>query len=259
MPDLHVLRRGDGPVLLCLHGIGSSSRSFEGQLEGLSTVATVVAWDAPGYGGSPAWPTPRGMDGYADDAIALLDELDCPVADVLGTSFGGVIATRIALRHPDRLRSLVLADSTPGSGTSPERAAAMRARVDELEEVGAETFAAARAPRLVSPSAGQELVDRVADTMASAIGMPGYAHAAAAMAETDHRDVFARIAVPTLVLVGEHDQVTPPQTSRAIADAIPDAAYVEVPNAGHMSNVENPDAFNDRVRQFLARLPVSTA
>lgn len=254
MPDLHTTRAGDGPVLLCLHGIGSSSRSFTAQLDGLSSIATVVAWDAPGYRCSPAWSASRGMDGYADDAVTVLDELGCEAADVLGTSFGGVVATRMALRHPDRVRSLVLADSTPGSGTTPERAAAMRRRGDELAEVGPEAFVATRAPRLVSPQADPATVERVAATMAEAISLPGYAHAALAMADTDHRDDFGRITVPTLVVVGEHDQVTPPATSRAIAAALPDATLVEVPDAGHVSNVENPDAFNALVREFLTGL-----
>lgn len=258
MPDLAVTRRGDGPVLLCLHGIGSSSRSFVAQLEGLASIATVVAWDAPGYRASAAWDRPRGMDGYADDAVALLDDLACGAADVLGTSFGGVVATRMALRHPDRVRSLVLADSTPGSGVTPEGAAAMRRRGAELAELGPEAFAATRARRLVSPHADQDLVDRVARTMVEAIALPGYAHAAAAMADTDHRADFARVDVPTLVLVGEHDEVTPPSVSRAIADALPQATYAEVPDAGHVSNVENPAAFNDLVRDFLARLPDRT-
>lgn len=258
MPEVHTTRAGAGPVLLCLHGIGSSSRSFAAQLDGLSPIATVVAWDAPGYRLSPAWPEPRGMDGYADAAVAVLDELGCESADVLGTSFGGVVATRMALRHPDRMRSLVLADATPGSGTTPERADAMRSRGDELAEVGPEAFAAARAPRLTSPHADPSVVDRVAATMAEAIGLPGYAHAALAMADTDHRDALGRIDVPALVLVGEHDQVTPPSTSRALADALPNATFAEVPDAGHVSNVENPDAFNALVQDFLTSLPNRT-
>lgn len=259
MSEAQFTRAGRGPVLLCLHGIGSSSRSFAAQLARLSSVATVVAWDAPGYRGSPAWRAPRGMDGYADAAIAVLDEVECDAADVLGTSFGGVIATRMVLRHPERVHSLVLADSTPGSGVTEHGARAMRGRADELAEVGPRAFAAARAQRLVSPHASAAVVDLVADTMAEAIGLPGYAHAAAAMADTDHRGHFERVVVPALVLVGEHDRVTPPSISREIARCLPDATYAEVPDAGHVSNVENPNAFNELLQDFLLRLPHHTA
>lgn len=251
MPDLHTVRAGSGPVLLCLHGIGSSSQSFAAQIDGLSDIATVVAWDAPGYGSSPAWNAPRGMDGYADDAVTVLDDLGVQAADVLGTSFGGVVATRMALRHPRRVRSLVLADATPGSGVSSDKADAMRRRADELGRAGPRAFAAARAARLTSPGADQELVQRIAATMAHAISLPGYAHAAAAMAATDHRDVLGAVTAPALVLVGEHDQVTPPALSRSLAAALPNATYEEVPAAGHVSNVENPTEFNRSVRVFL--------
>lgn len=254
MPDLHTVRAGTGPVLLCLHGIGSSSRSFAAQARGLSDIATVVAWDAPGYGSSPPWDTPRGMDGYAEEAVGILDGLGVDAADVLGTSFGGVVATRMALRYPDRVRSLVLADSTPGSGVSTDKADAMRRRPQELARLGPRAFAASRAVRLTSPTADPALVRQVADTMAEVIGLPGYAHAAEAMAETDHRQSLAAVTSPTLVLVGEDDQVTPPQVSRALAAALPDATYEEVPAAGHVSNVENPETFNRLVRAFLDAL-----
>lgn len=254
MPEVQFTRAGDGPVLLCLHGIGSSSRSFAAQLDGLASVATVVAWDAPGYRGSPPWTSPRGMDGYADEAVEVLDRLHCDSVDVLGTSFGGVIATRMALRHPDRVRSVVLADSTPGSGVTVAGADAMRRRADELAEVGPQAFAAARAQRLVSPNADRAMVELVATTMAEAIRLPGYAHAAEAMAETDHRRDLERVSVPALVVVGEHDRVTPPSTSREIARCLPNARYAEVPDAGHVSNVENPDAFNELVQDFLLEL-----
>lgn len=249
---LHAVRKGSGPVLLCLHGIGSSSRSFAAQLDGLADMATVVAWDAPGYGQSPAWDVPRGMDGYADEVAALLDDLGCQSADVLGMSFGGVVATRLALRHPGRVRSLILGDSTPGSGVSPDGAAAMRQRPSELRDVGPDAFAATRARRLTAPDASEELVVQVAQTMSQAISLTGYAHAAVAMADTDHSDDLQRIEVPTLVLVGEHDRVTPPELSRQMAAALPNASYVEVPDAGHISNVENPVVFNQLVRAFLS-------
>lgn len=249
MPD--VVTAGSGPMLLCLHGIGSSSRSFASQLDGLADIATVVAWDAPGYRGSPAWEQPLGMDGYADEAVSVLDDLGVAGADVLGMSFGGVIAMRMAMRHPARVHSLVLADSTPGSGSDPAKATAMRCRSDELARDGAEVFARARAARLVSAGASPELIATVAATMAEAISLPGYAHAASAMADTDHTESFAGVNVPTLVLVGGNDRVTPPVISRDIADRLPDARYAEVPDAGHVSNVENPTDFNMLVRIFL--------
>ncbi|MEU0066529.1 alpha/beta hydrolase, partial [Streptomyces albidoflavus] len=100
----------EGPLVLCLHGIGSSSASFAAQLAGLSPVARVVAWDAPGYGRSADPDTAPGLDGYADAAAGLIRARGGS-AHVIGVSWGGVIALRLALRHPDLVASLVVADS----------------------------------------------------------------------------------------------------------------------------------------------------
>ncbi|WP_225992690.1 alpha/beta fold hydrolase, partial [Actinomadura montaniterrae] len=117
---------GGATPVLCLHGIGSSAAGFDALSRLLAGRLRVIAWDAPGYAASDDPPGAPGMDGYADAAARVLDGLGIRRASVLGTSWGGVIATRFALRHPDRLDALVLADSTRGSGTAPAKAAAMR-------------------------------------------------------------------------------------------------------------------------------------
>ncbi|MFB4303079.1 alpha/beta fold hydrolase [Actinomadura sp. NTSP31] len=244
-------RGGDAPPVLCLHGIGSSGAGFDALGRLLAGRLRVIAWDAPGYAASADPRTAPGMDGYADAVADVMDGLGIRRASVLGTSWGGVIATRFALRHPGRLDALVLADSTRGSGTTPEKAAAMRARAAELAERGAAGFARARAPRLLSPGAPPADVTRVAEAMAAAIRLPGYGHAAESMAATDHGDAFAAVTAPTLVLVGEHDAVCPPAESRLIAGAVPGARYAEIPGAGHLAHQERPEAFAAAVRDFL--------
>lgn len=254
---LHVVEAGEGSPVLFLHGIGSSAASFGAQLDAFADRYHVLAWDAPGYAGSEDRETPPGMDGYADAAARVLDTCGAVPAHVVGTSWGGVIAVRMALRHPGHVRSLVLADSTRGSGSDATKAAAMRKRPDELAHLGAVDFAAARAQRLLSPNAPDELVARVARGMAEAIRLPGYAHAAEAMAETDHGSALAGIDVPTLVLVGDHDRVTPPEESRRIAAAIPRAEFDILGHAGHLSHMEQPDAFNHRLERFLGSVEMA--
>lgn len=253
---------GDGVPVLLLHGIGGSSASFAAQLSGpLGERFRLLAWDAPGYGDSPdPAGVPAGsdpLDVLADAALAVVERSGAP-AHVVGVSWGGVIATRMALRRPDLLRGLVLADSTRGSGRTPEGRAGMLRRVEELATLGARAFAALRAPRLVAPQASAPVRERVQAIMAGCRD-PGYALAAASMAATDHSGALGGVCVPTLVVVGEHDAVTGVPESRALAAAIPGARFALVPGAGHAANQERPPEFDRVVGGFLSEVDASLA
>ncbi|MFE6685653.1 alpha/beta fold hydrolase [Streptomyces sp. NPDC057743] len=249
---VHLVEAGDrGPLLLCLHGIGSSAAAFAPQLAALQRHARLLAWDAPGYAKSPDPKAPFTLDDYADTAADLLRARG-QSAHVLGVSWGGVIALRLAVRHPALVASLIVADSSVGSGADPAKAAAMRARAAELAELGPRTFAQRRAPRLLSGQAPAALVQRVTDTMADAIRLPGYGHAAASMATADLRAELPGIAAPALVLCGDQDRITGPDASQALAGALHKAAYVIVKDAGHLANQEQPARFNAWVLSHLS-------
>lgn len=257
---LHLEEAGErGPLLLCLHGIGSSSAAIEPQLEGLAPYVRVIAWDAPGYGRSADPSEPMDLDGYADTAAAVIRERGGgAAAHVLGVSWGGVIALRLASRHPELVASLIVAGSSPGSGLDPAKAAGMRERAAELGESGAPAFAERRAPRLLSPDAPPELVRRVTATMADAVRLPGYAYAAESMAATDLRPELPCVGGPVFVLCGDEDRVTGTEASQMIAGAVHRSAYVIVRGAGHLANQERPDTFNAWVLSHLritARIP----
>ncbi|WP_258052773.1 alpha/beta fold hydrolase [Streptomyces sp. Ru73] len=243
-----------GPLLLCLHGIGSSSTAFAPQLATLSRYVRVVAWDAPGYGESADPAGPFTLDDFADTAAALIRQRGGR-AHVLGVSWGGVIALRLAARHPELVSSLVIADSSAGSGTDPAKAEAMRARADELAEVGAREFAERRGPRLVSDAAPDALVARVTDTMARSVRLPGYRRAAESMAATDLRIAdLAAVTAPTLVLCGDRDEVTGIEASQMLTADLHSSVFVIVKDAGHLANQEQPEAFDAWV---LAHLRIS--
>ncbi|MFI7385619.1 alpha/beta fold hydrolase [Streptomyces sp. NPDC049813] len=251
MTAVHVEEAGtDGPLLLCLHGIGSSSAAFAPQLAGLAGQVRVVAWDAPGYGRSPDPDTPLDLDGFADAAADVIRSYGSS-AHVLGVSWGGVIAVRLAVRHPRLVASLVLADSSAGSGTEEAKAAGMRARADELAALGPRAFAERRGPRLVSDLAPAALVEQVVDTMAGAVRLPGYGYAAAAMAGADLRPELAAVTAPALVVCGDRDTVTGVEASQLLAGALHRSAFVIVKDAGHLANQEQPGRFNAWVLSHL--------
>ncbi len=239
-PGLHLREAGErGPLVLCLHGIGSSSAAFAHQLDALRGEFRAVAWDAPGYGSSADPPGPLTLDDYADAAAAVIRARG-GTAHVLGASWGGVIALRLAVRHPRLVTSLMLLGSTPGSGTAPGKAAAMRARADELAASGPDAFAAARAPRLLAEDAPPELAEHVTRSMADAVRLPGYRYAAESMAATDLRGELHRVTAPALVLCGDRDRITGPEASQVLAGGLAGAAYVIVRNAGHLVHQERP-------------------
>lgn len=240
-----------GGTLLCLHGIGGDARSFLPQLRSLAGGHRVVAWDAPGYGGSRPLRGSPGTDAFTAEAVAVLDHLGVDSAHVLGVSWGGVTATRAALTCPDRVRSLILAGSTRGSGT-PGKAEAMRDRAASLRRDGAAAFAADRAGRLLAPGCEPALRAEITERMAASLHPDGYTAAAEAMATTRHTTgELARVRARTLVIVGAEDTVTGPAESRVLADHVPGARYTELAGAGHAANQECPEDFDAEVARFL--------
>jgi 3-oxoadipate enol-lactonase len=234
-------------MLLLLHGIGSNSRSFRHQLADLSDRFTTIAWDAPGYGRSDDPAAPFTMADLADRAVGLLDDLTIDTAHVLGVSMGGVVAQLMYHRHPDRVSSLILCDTTASASTRAQQ------RLEALDRLGSRGMAEQRAPQLVGPNAPQTLIAELTDIMAE-VRPAGYRAAAIALGTTDLTARLSSLRVPTLVIHGEHDGVVPLPVGRSLADAIPGASFVLIPDAGHVSNQDQPAAFNAAVRKFLQAL-----
>lgn len=247
---INLTESGQGIPVFLLHGIGSSGEIFLPQLSELGPDFHVVAWDAPGYGRSEDAVENLRMDDFADLAAECIQDSFPDGAHVVGMSWGGVIATRLALRHPELVRSLVLGSSTVGSGATPEQAETMSARPGQLEQHGASMFAAQRAPRLVADTAPEPVQQAAVELMAQSIRLPGYGDAAESMAETDHTPDLAKISQPTLVIWGEKDRITGHPAAVPLISGIHGAVGVEVKDAGHLTNWESPENFNSWVASF---------
>jgi pimeloyl-ACP methyl ester carboxylesterase len=243
---------GDGPPLVLLHGLGGSRLSWEPQLAALADRHRVVAWDMPGYGASQPLETGVNFTTLADSVIDFLDTIGADAAHLAGISFGGMIAQYVAARFPARVRSLALLATSPQfglDGTKPE---------------------AWRAARLAPLDAGRQPAD-FADDVLAAIAGPHIAAEAllaqrAAMARIpavalraaidclvthDSTALLPTITAPTVCMVGDLDEETPIAYAFALADLIPGARLAVIPMAGHLLNVEAPEAVNRLLEELM--------
>ncbi len=243
---------GSGPLVLFLHGLGMTRTGFDPQLAALAPHYRCVAWDMPGYGASPMPAEGLSFAALADAAAGLIETLGETQAHVAGLSMGGQIALHTVLRHPGRVRSLALLDSSPAfglDGTDPE--VWKRLRLDALD--AGQTPGGMAEPVLRSVMAPD--VDAAAVTAAAAsmarISADGLRAAVEFLPTHDVRTRLGEVSAPTLVLVGDRDEETPLSYAEALAHGIPGATLQVVPGAGHISNLEAPDAVNAALRSHL--------
>jgi pimeloyl-ACP methyl ester carboxylesterase len=251
------LEKGQGTPLVLLHGVGSAARSFTAQLDGLSSRWRVIAWDAPGYGESEALPVAHPTAGdYATALEGFLDERGVGDFHLLGHSLGCLMAASFAARHPVRVLSLSLCSIAGGHAHLPEaeRRKLLDQRLDDLATLGPRAMAAKRAPRLLGPAAPPDALAKVADTMGS-VRPDGYAQAARMLSTGDITADLARLPVdlPGQVIYGDGDVITPPARNREIVERWPGAEVHVIAGAGHALYLEQPDAFNALVADFISK------
>jgi pimeloyl-ACP methyl ester carboxylesterase len=237
-----------GTPIVLLHGIGSRAQSFIPLMQQLADRLPAIAWDAPGYGDSRPlaadWPD---ASDYASALSGLLDRLGVARCVLLGHSLGALVAARFVVLAPERVATLFLA--APALGYRAEKGGELppgvARRIEDLDRLGAEQFAAARAPSLLGdPAACPNVLEAVTSAMAS-VRRPGYDQAARMLASGRLLDDAERIAVATAVLVGSNDRITPPDGARRAFGALrPSAqrAFREFPGAGHAVYQELPAA-----------------
>lgn len=250
-------RAGDIDVmpLVLLHGIGSNAESWLPLMRALDPTAPLLAWDAPGYGGSVALPVaePTPSD-YADALARLLDALDVSRVRLVGHSLGCLFAARFAAAHPGRVARLALCSPALGYAVVPGAPLppAVQARIDDLASLGPAEFAARRAPRLVHDAGNRpEVLDAARRAMA-AVTLAGYSQAVHALGRGDLLADARTLAMPVLVASGLEDVVTPPDNARRLFAALPaPLRLAEIPAAGHALPQEKPALLAALLRETL--------
>ena len=254
--DLAYDVRGQGPALLLLHAFPLGLAMWEPQARAFAASHQVIRFDARGFGGSPPGDGLLTMERIADDAVALLDHVGVSRAVVCGLSMGGYAAFALVRRYADRLKGLVLADTRAGADSDAARSA-RAAQADMVRKKGSAAIADAVLAKLVGETTHKqrpELVARLRETIA-ANPPRGIADALAGLAARgDATPMLREVRVPTLVVCGAEDVITPVAEAEALVRGIVGSRLEVVPAAGHLSSLENPDRFNEVLGKFLQEL-----
>jgi 3-oxoadipate enol-lactonase len=257
-PQLRVAVQGPGqgdaaPVVLA-HALGLDLSMWDGLAAHLAATRAVLRYDQRGHGGSAVPPGPYRLDDLVDDAARVIREWGRGPVVFVGLSMGGMVGQGLAIRHPELVKGLVLANTT---AKYPEAAQAMWSqRIASVEQGGLEAIAAMAMERYFTAAFRAQQPEAAAAQRATLLrtDAAGYAAGCRAVAAVDWLGELPRIACPALVIVGAHDIGAPPSMGQAIADGIPGAELVTLDEASHISVIEQPARFAAAVDGFLARL-----
>lgn len=252
-PRIAIDHVGSGPLVLFMHGIGGNRTNWHDQLPVFAGKFHAASWDARGYGASDDYQGALDFGDFSRDLIRVLDHFHVAKAHLVGLSMGGLIAFDFHASHPDRVATLTICDSMPGMGGISAEARR------EFIRIRQEPLLNGKEPRDIAPV--------VAKTLIGKSGKPGSFERLVASMSALHKDSYLKtieattnysrnlelekIRVPTHIVVGDEDTLTPPALSQSMASRIPNARLTIVKGAGHLSNIEQPEAFNEAVLAFL--------
>jgi 3-oxoadipate enol-lactonase len=253
-PALALDVAGAGPFVLFMHGIGGNRRNWRRQLAAFAPRYACAAWDARGYGESDDYEGPLAFDDFVADVLRVLDHVEVERAHLVGLSMGGRIAMRTALLHPQRVATLTLVDTHEGfAAFSP---AQRQAFIDSRRA----PLLAGREPRDIAPTVARSLIgphatpEQLQELIDSIAMLHKDSYIKSLQATVDQVDVgdISAITAPTHFMVGADDPLTPPAMHHEMAAKVRNSVVSVVPRAGHLSNIENPDAFNEAGLAWLA-------
>jgi 3-oxoadipate enol-lactonase len=244
------LDAGQGPPVLLLHAFPLNHSMWRSQIAALSSRFRLVAPDIRGFGDTQP-PGPWTLEELADDLAELLQRLAINRCAVVGLSMGGYIALPFLEKYPNRVGALVLANTRARADNESEKTA-RNEMIAALQQNGAGILQDRMLPRLLQPNPSPDTV-RMVRTMMTSVEPAAAIYALIAMRDRPDRSTLLHtIDCPSLVISGENDAITRTEECRRMAETIPGAQFVQIENAGHLSNIENPEQFNDALGQFLS-------
>jgi len=241
----------DAPWLTFSNSLNTNFSLWDGQVALLADRYRILRYNARGHGGTQAPPGPYDLEDLAGDVVALWDELGVEKSHFVGLSIGGMTGQALALGWPERIDRLVLADTR--ADFTGEFAAVVPRMIAQVKREGIEPLRDTMPLRWFTEAVRAErpeLVEQARNLIATN-SVAGYTACADAMTRLDFIDRLHEIELPTLLICGAQDIGTPPAGMREMAKRMPNARYVEIDPAGHLSNIENPDPFNAALTGFL--------
>jgi 3-oxoadipate enol-lactonase len=252
--DLEYSIEGSGPWITLSHSLACDSTMWAPQTAALKERFTVLRFDTRGHGGSSAPDRPYTLDELVADVKSLYDHLGIRRSHWMGLSMGGMIGQCFALAHPGVFQSMILADTT--SRRPPNAAQMWGERIEIAKTQGMGALVEGTLSRWFTDpfrAAHPEVMQRIGAIIA-ATPAAGYAGCGAAISAIDVTDRLKEIQCPTLVIVGEDDPGTPVAAAQAIHANLPGSRLVVLPQASHLSNIEQDGAYNRAMLDFLARV-----
>ena len=255
-PKISIKYDGAGDLLIFLHGIGGNKDNWDLNFPILSKNFLCVAWDTRGYGDSEDYKGELLFDDIINDLLSIYKYFDKKKAHIIGLSMGGQIACLFYEKHPEKVKSIVLCDTHFGLGNlqKDEIDKFINSRKKPLlEGLQPKDIALPVTKSLVGNLKNEAAIEELVSSM-SKLHKESYLKTIDASMSTFHDHIFPKIDVPTLILVGEKDTLTPPSMALEIHKLIKNSKFSIIEEAGHLINIENPKAFNLKVLQFLKKL-----
>jgi len=255
-PKIAFTQIGTGDLVIFIHGIGGNKENWYQNMEVLSKTFNVVALDLRGYGESEDFLGPMNFSDVADDIQRLVLFLGEKKCHVVGLSMGAQISLYFYEKYPDLTQSLVLCDAPLGfqDFTESEREKFIRLRRKPIEDgTDLKTMAINIADTLIGKKSNKLAYDQLVESMVK-LRKETYLRAIDTFVKSDHYNIFPKLDIPVLVLVGELDNLTPVSMAKEISRKIGGSILKIISNAGHLSNIENPGEFNKVVLGFLSNL-----